>query len=97
MSDPSVNPMARLNPDLALGSFTAVAFTGAPANDLPELARARASGLWLTGERQATRRRFAKRDGVDLNPAGTQGSDTSFPIVQREIDNNPNVSAACAS
>lgn len=95
LSDPSANPMTQVNPDLSLDAFAPVSFIGDPANDLAQLARARAAGLWLTGERQATLRRFAERDGVDLYPAGTQGNDTSFPIVQQEIDNNPSVSAAC--
>jgi hypothetical protein len=32
---------------------------------------------------------------VDLYPENTQGDDMSFPIVQQELDNNPNVSSAC--
>lgn len=97
LSDPSANPMTQVNPDLELGAFEPVSFTGDPANDLAQLAGARAAGLWLTGERQATLRRFAERDGIDLYPAGTQGNDTSFPIVQQEIDNNPNVGSACSA
>lgn len=97
LSSALVNPMAQVNPDLSLGAFAPVTFTGNLANDLPQLARARAAGLWLTGERQATLRRYAERDGVDLYPAGTQGNDTSFPIVQQEIDNNQNVVEACAA
>lgn len=97
LSDPSVNPMRRVNPAVPTGAFNPVSFNRDPGNDLAQLARARAAGLWLTGERQATLRRFAERDGVDLYPSGTQGDDTSFPIVQQEIDNNPNVNAACSS
>jgi len=86
----SANPMLAVNPELGLGAFDAVDFTGTLASDLPQLARARNAGLWLTGQRQATLRRFAENDGVDLYPE-TDGSDTCFPIVQQEVDNNPNL------
>lgn len=97
LSDPGVNPMVDVNPSLqgTLGAFQPVDFTGDLATDLPQLARARLAGLWLTGERQATLRRFVENDGVDLYPQNTQGDDIFFPIPQREIDNNPNVSSAC--
>lgn len=97
LGDPTVNPMLAVNPDLAgtLGGFDPVDFTGALATDLPQLARARLAGLWLTGERQATLRRFAANDGVDLYPSGTQGDDIYFPIPKEEIDNNPNVTGGC--
>lgn len=86
----SMNPMLALNPTLDLGAFDAVDFTGDLANDLPQLARARSAGLWLTGQRQTTSRRFLVDDGVDLYPE-TSGDDVCFPIVRQEIDNNPNL------
>lgn len=95
LTDPSVNPMLDVNPTLPLGSFDTVDFTGNLQEDLPQLARARAAGLWLSGTRQGTLRRFATEDGVNLYPANTQGDDVSFPVVQQEIDNNPNVSSGC--
>ncbi len=73
--------------------FAPSSFTGVLANDLAEIARARASALWMTGERFGTFRRFLA-DGVDLYPA-KPGDDTAFPVVQQELDNNPNISAAC--
>jgi hypothetical protein len=96
LSDPSVNPMVVVNPDLVgvLGAFAPVSFTGNLATDLPQLARARLAGLWLTGDRQPTLRRFVG-DGVDLYPQNTQGNDIYFPIPQAEIDNNENVSSGC--
>lgn len=103
LTTPSLNPLTAVNPGLIdgqepdLGAFDAVDFGASfeAQEDLPELARARAAGLWLSGQRQGTLRRFAEDDGVDLYPEDTQGDDMSFPIVQQEIDNNPNVSSAC--
>lgn len=102
LTTPSLNPLTEVNPSLAgsLGSFDTVDFNDSgfdPATDLPQLARARIAGLWLSGQRQATLRRFATDDGVDLYPQDTQGDDMSFPITQQEIDNNRNVNSACGS
>ena len=102
LTDPAqtYNPMLAVNPGLAssrmggripaMGAFDPVDFTGSLATDLEQMARARAAGLWLTGERQATLRRFSEGDGVDLFPE-RRGDDVCLPIVQQEIDNNPNV------
>lgn len=78
------------DPLLAERGFDPASFTGDLQNDLRELARARAVGLWLTGERQATLRRYLA-DGVNLYPQGKPGTDVSFPIPQQELDNNPNL------
>ncbi|HET7622736.1 MAG TPA: hypothetical protein VFK39_12605 [Gemmatimonadaceae bacterium] len=67
----------------------AITFSGNLTTDLPVMARERARELWLTGERLPTLRRYLK-DGVDLFPGGKQGSDTCFPVPQRELDTNPN-------
>lgn len=102
LTDPeqAANPMLTVNPDLTttrmggrippMGAFDAVDFTGDPATDLAELARARTAGLWLSGERQGTLRRFAEDDGVDLFPV-RRGADVCLPVPQQEIDNNPNL------
>ncbi|HEY9516066.1 MAG TPA: hypothetical protein VIQ74_10350 [Gemmatimonadaceae bacterium] len=66
-----------------------ISFSGDLATDLPVMARERARELWLTGERLPTLRRYLK-DGVDLFPGGKQGTDTCFPVPQRELDTNPN-------
>lgn len=102
LTTPSLNPMTAVNSGLELGPFEEVDFTGDVLGETPtleenleQLARARSAGLWLSGERQATLRRYRTNDGVDLYPTGTQGDDISFPIVQQEIDNNPNVSSGC--
>jgi hypothetical protein len=96
LADPSTNPMMQVNPGLSLSAFQPVDFVGALATDLPQLARARSAGLWLSGTRQGTLRRFLERDGVDLYPQNTQGNDHSFPLPQQELDNNPNATAACS-
>lgn len=83
-----------VNPLLAARGFDDANFTGDLQNDLQELARARAVGLWLTGTRHGTLRRYLA-DGVNLFPQGKPGTDISFPIPQQEIDNNPNVDGAC--
>lgn len=111
LADPEVNPMTTLNPALldsrriggksvpAMGSFDPVDFTGDLQSDLQKLARARAAGLWLSGQRQGTARRFAEEfndpSGLGLYPEGTEGQDIFFPVVDQEIDNNPNISSAC--
>lgn len=88
------NPIRTVNSNVPVGAFNPVTFTGDLQNDLPELARARAAGLFISGTRLGTLRRFLE-DGVNLYPQGTEGDDTEFPIVQQEIDNNPSVSQGC--
>lgn len=111
LSDPSVNPMTTVNPALldsrriggksvpAMGAFDPVDFTGDLQSDLQKLARARAAGLWLSGQRQGTARRFAEefgdRSGLGLYPEGTEGDDIFFPVVDQELDNNPNIDSPC--
>lgn len=102
LTDPeqAANPMLSVNPDLTssrrggrippMGAFEPVSFTGEMASDLRTLARARAAGLWLTGIRQGTFRRFSESDGVDMFP-DRRGDDVCLPVPQQEIDNNPNV------
>ena len=85
------NPLLAVNPGLSLGAFTPVDFTGNSQQDLAEMARARASGLWLNTDRQATLRRFAERDGVNLYPPRSLGDDKCFPIPRTELNTNPNV------
>ena len=57
---------------------------------LAAMARERARELWLTGDRQATLRRYFENDGLDLYPART-GSDVCYPIPRQETDNNPSL------
>lgn len=89
--DQSVNPMSMLNSELGLGAFKPVDFIGTMSEDLREMARARASGLWLSTDRQATLRRYKVLDGVDLYPPLTLGDDHCFPIPRDEANTNPNV------
>lgn len=67
-----------------------LSLSGTLAQDLPILARERARELWLTGGRIGTLRRLLA-DGVDLFPTGKSGSDTCFPLPERETDTNPNI------
>ena len=66
-----------------------IAFSGTLGEDLRVMARERARELYLTGERIGTLRRLLA-DGVDLFPTGKSGSDTCFPLPERETDTNPN-------
>lgn len=66
-----------------------ITLTGTLSADLRVLARERARELYLTGERMGTLRRLLA-DGVDLFPTGKEGTDTCFPLPERETDTNPN-------
>lgn len=99
LTDPAqtLNPMLVVNPGLSIGAFDPVDFTGDLATDLPQLARARAAGNWLSGQRQGYFRRWRTEDGVNLYPDHSPrgGDDISFPITTQEVDNNDNVDNAC--
>ena len=75
--------------------------SGNVGTDLKTIADERARELWLTGDRFVTSRRF-RRDtfGIDLFPAVKAliggADDAAFPIAQRELDANPNLSSAQA-
>ncbi|MGI9175828.1 MAG: RagB/SusD family nutrient uptake outer membrane protein [Rhodothermales bacterium] len=71
-------------------SLPPITFTGTLTTNLEIMAQERARELWLTGERIATLRRYLE-DGVDLFPAGKLGTETCFPLPQRETDTNPNL------
>lgn len=112
--DQAANPMLAVTPDLngpaaggsltaeELGAFPEVTFGDEPLEgDLVELARARESGLWLTGDRQATLRRFAvefnDRLALGLWPDRSGVNSISLPVPSDEVDNNTNISSACPS
>ncbi|MDH5644327.1 MAG: RagB/SusD family nutrient uptake outer membrane protein [Gemmatimonadota bacterium] len=82
-----------VNPYRSAWGLTDLDF-GAMANlnaRLTQLAQERNREMWLTGERQGTLRRLLENDGLDLYPAnGGAGTQTCFPIVQQELDNNSN-------
>lgn len=94
LADPSMNPMSQINPTIPEGPFAPADFTGDLENDLRELARARQAGLWLTGDRMGTSRRLLE-DGVDLFPENTDGTQIAFPVLEQELNNNPNISTQC--
>lgn len=100
LTSPGLNPLTQVNPNLELGDFEAVDFDDggfAPETDLPQLAKARAAGNWMSGQRQGYFRRWRTGDGVDLYPdhQPVGADDISFPITQQEIDNNDAVGSAC--
>ena len=66
-----------------------IALSGTLSADLRVLARERARALYLTGERMGTLRRLLV-DGIDLFPPNKSGTDTCFPLPERETDTNPN-------
>lgn len=104
LSSPSLNPLLMTEPSLSsaattgetFGEFDPVDFGDAfePQEDLPKMARARAAGLWLQGQRQGTLRRYFRNDGVNLYPE-RDGNAMSLPVVSQEVQNNPNISQAC--
>lgn len=96
LTDPAQtdNPIRTVNQNVPFGAFAPVSFNGDLRHDLGEIARARAAGLWLTGERQGTLFRFDTRDGVDFYPV-RQGTAIQLPVPRAETDNNPNISNAC--
>lgn len=100
LTSPGLNPLTQVNPDLDLDDFQQVDFNDggfAPETDLPQLARARAAGNWMSGQRQGYFRRWRTGDGVDLYPDHSPrgADDISFPITQQEIDNNDAVDSGC--
>ena len=96
-SDQADNPIKQVNANVLFAAFDSVAFNGTLSHDLPELARARAAGMWLQGQRQGYLRRLFLNDNVDLYPTGTLRDDIAFPVVKQELDNNPNISSGCPS
>jgi hypothetical protein len=70
---------------------------GNAAADLKTVADERARELWLTGDRLTTSRRLRLDPTVNINlfpPVKTAisgGDDIAFPMVQVELDNNPNL------
>ena len=75
---------------------------GTFAQDLRTVAAERARELWLTGDRLTTSRRLRLDPTVNIDlfpPVKTRiggGDDIAFPIVQLELDNNPNLSSGDA-
>jgi len=75
---------------------------GTLRQDLLTVAAERARELWLTGDRLTTSRRLRLDPTVNIDlfpPVKTGisgGDDIAFPIVQLELDNNPNLSSADA-
>ena len=94
-----------VNPAPPAGALPPLVLTGSMSADLHMVADERARELWLTGDRQATARRFRLDDSAALNlfppvkVAIGGGDDIAFPIVSRELEGNANLGTgdACPS
>lgn len=107
LADPTVNPLVKVEDRLTspaatgetLGPFEPVDFTDdggfVPEDDLPEMGRAYAAGLWLQSHRQHFLRRLFRNDGIDLFPATQPGDAMSLPVIRDELVNNPDIDTAC--
>jgi len=79
-----------------------VTLTGEMTPDLEPVAAERARERWLTGDRHTTARRLRLDPTVEidlfppLKPDIGGGDDIAFPIVQQELDNNPNLTSGDA-
>ena len=98
-SDYSFRATVRWNvepPDSA-NALQPLTLTGDLTSDVKTVADERARELWLTGDRLTTSRRLRLDPtvAIDLFPpvksAIGGGDDIAFPIVQLELDNNPNL------
>lgn len=94
---------AAINALLTAGSnphgatFAPVDLTGDFDSDIAKIGYGYEAGLWLTGHRMGFVRRVLRNDGVDLFPSEQPGTDTAFPVVKQELDNNPDINQACPS
>ena len=76
--------------------------SGDLVTDLGTVAAERARELWLTGDRMTTSRRLRQdpRTAINLFPrvrtGSSSGDDIAFPIVELELDNNPNLGSGDA-
>jgi hypothetical protein len=86
-----------VEPPAPVDALQPLTLTGTLRTDLITVANERARELWLTGDRLTTSRRL-RRDAsvaIDLFPPVKTGvgggDDIAFPIVQLELDANPNL------
>jgi hypothetical protein len=77
--------------------FDPVDLTGDFDSDIALIGYAYEAGAWLTGHRMGFVRRVLRNDNVDLFPDVQPGTDTAFPVVKQELDNNPDINQACPS
>jgi hypothetical protein len=87
-----------VSPPSELDELQPLVLVGDLGADVKTVADERARELWLTGDRLTTSRRLRLDPTVDINlfpPVKTAisgGDDIAFPMVQVELDNNPNLS-----
>jgi len=77
--------------------FDPVDLTGDFDSDIALIGYAYEVGMWLAGHRMGFVRRVLRNDNVDMFPDVQPGSDTAFPVVKQELDNNPDINQACPS
>ncbi len=77
--------------------FAPVDLTGDFDSDIALIGYAYEAGMWLAGHRMGFVRRVLRNDNVDLFPSEQPGSDTAFPVVKQELDNNSDINQACPS
>jgi hypothetical protein len=77
--------------------FAPVDLTGDFTSDIVLIGYAYEAGMWLTGHRMGFVRRVLRNDNVDLFPDVQPGTDTAFPVVKQELDNNPDINQICPS
>jgi hypothetical protein len=77
--------------------FAPVDLTGDFDSDIALIGYAYEVGMWLAGHRMGFVRRVLRNDNVDLFPDVQPGTDTAFPVVKQELDNNPDINQACPS
>jgi hypothetical protein len=86
-----------VEPPEPVDALQPLTLTGTLQTDLITVANERARELWLTGDRLTTSRRLRRDPSVSIDlfpPVKTGvggGDDIAFPIVQLELDNNPNL------
>ena len=91
-----------VDPPDSVDELTDLTLAGTLAQDLRTVAAERARELWLTGDRLTTSRRLRLDPTVNIDlfpPVKTRingGDDIAFPIVQLELDNNPNLGSGDA-
>lgn len=85
-------------PPLPQNQLQGITLTGDLQEDLKRVADERARELWLTGDRHTTSRRLRWDPALDIDlfppvkAAIGGGDDIAFPMVERELQNNPNLS-----
>lgn len=106
LEDPTMNPMARVEPGLrdtpgpagnVMTGFEPVDLGDESLEgDLRDMARAYAAGLFAQTHRQHMLRRLFRNDGINMYPQGpTVGNSMSLPVPRQELVNNTRIETGC--